>query len=185
MKKFLLSLFSLLYISFTVWYLHFADPTTNDGALSAIGRQHPVWFAIWGLYTFAVLFLLLAPLYRSIRRLPVCYGLLLPAGVGMALTVGCPFDGERHTLWLLHCIGSLTFSVCSGAAVFLCFCLRFSQGRYWQSASVLWAVLMFSDFVLLLIFKETGLIEAVPILVGVVLLNIAIYLRKKEGAYAA
>ena len=35
------------------------------------------------------------------------------------------------------------------------------------------------------IYKETGLIEAMPVLTGVVLLNIAIYQKEKVTAYAA
>ena len=41
------------------------------------------------------------------------------------------------------------------------------------------------DLILLLIYKETGLIEAMPVLTGVVLLNIAIYQKEKVTAYAA
>ena len=110
---------------------------------------------------------------------------MLPAGVGMALTVCCPFDFERHTLWLLHCIGSLAFSVLSGVAIFLCFLFSFKKGRFWQCATVFWAALMIGDLILLLIYKETGLIEATPVLTGVVLLNIAIYQKEKVTAYAA
>ena len=42
-------------------------------------------------------------MYNKQKRRGLCHGLVLPAGVGMALTVCCPFDFERHTLWLLHC----------------------------------------------------------------------------------
>ena len=38
---------------------------------------------------------------------------------------------------------------------------------------------MIGDLILLLIYKETGLIEAMPVLTGVVLLNIAIYQKRK------
>jgi hypothetical protein len=44
---------------------------------------------------------------------------------------------------------------------------------------------MIGDLILLLIYKETGLIEAMPVLTGVVLLNIAIYQKEKVTAYAA
>ena len=124
-------------------------------------------------------------MYNKQKRRGLCHGLLLPAGAGMALTVCCPFDFERHTLWLLHCIGSLSFSVLSGVAIFLCFLFSFKKGRFWQCATVFWAALMIGDLILLLIYKETGLIEAMPVLTGVVLLNIAIYQKEKVTAYAA
>ena len=44
---------------------------------------------------------------------------------------------------------------------------------------------MIGDLILLLIYKETGLIEATPVLAGVVLLNIAIYQKEKVTAYVA
>ena len=128
---------------------------------------------------------LLYTMYNKQKRRGLCHGLVLPAGVGMALTVCCPFDFERHTLWLLHCIGSLAFSVLSGVAIFLCFLFSFKKGRFWQCATVFWAALMIGDLILLLIYKETGLIEAMPVLTGVVLLNIAIYQKEKVTAYAA
>ena len=169
MKKIWISLISALYCGFTLGYMHFADPRTNAGALSTIGLDHPVLFALWGAGTYGVLYLLLYTMYNKQKRRGLCHGLLLPAGVGMALTVCCPFDFERHTLWLLHCIGSLAFSVLSGVAIFLCFLFSFKKGRFWQYATVFWAALMIGDLILLLIYKETGLIEATPVLAGVVL----------------
>ena len=81
--------------------------------------------------------------------------------------------------------GSLAFSVLSGGAIFLCFLFSFKKGRFWQCVTVFWAALMIGDLILLLIYKETGLIEAMPVLTGVVLLNIAIYQKEKVTAYAA
>ena len=46
MKKIWISLISALYCGFTLGYMHFADPRTNVGALSTIGRDHPVLFAL-------------------------------------------------------------------------------------------------------------------------------------------
>lgn len=110
--------------------MHFADPRTNAGALSTIGLDHPVLFALWGAGTYGVLYLLLYTMYNKQKRRGLCHGLVLPAGVGMALTVCCPFDFERHTLWLLHCIGSLAFSVLSGVAIFLCFLFSFKKDDF-------------------------------------------------------
>lgn len=105
-------------------------------ALSTIGLDHPVLFALWGAGTYGVLYLLLYTMYNKQKRRGLCHGLVLPAGVGMALTVCCPFDFERHNLWLLHCIGSLAFSVLSGVAIFLCFLIFSKNGRFWQCATV-------------------------------------------------
>lgn len=185
MKKVWISLLSVFYAAFTIWYMHFTDPRTNAGALSTIGLDHPALFAIWGVGTYAVLYLLLYTLYNRQNRRRLCRGLLLAAGVGMVLTVCCPFDFQRHTLWLLHCIGSLTFSTLSGIAIFLCFLFLSKKRRAWLCAAVFWAALLIGDFILLLIYKETGLIEAVPVLIGVALLNIAIYQKEKVTAYAA
>ena len=52
MKKIWISLISALYCGFTLGYMHFADPRTNVGALSTIGRDHPVLFALWGAGTY-------------------------------------------------------------------------------------------------------------------------------------
>lgn len=46
MKKIWISLISALYCGFTLGYMHFADPRTNAGALSTIGLDHPVLFAL-------------------------------------------------------------------------------------------------------------------------------------------
>ena len=83
----------------------------------------------------------------------------------------------------LHWIAG--FFRAQGVAIFLCFLFSFKKGRFWQCATVFWAALMISDLILLLIYKETGLIEAMPVLAGVVLLNIAIYQKEKVTAYAA
>lgn len=61
MKKIWISLISALYCGFTLGYMHFADPRTNAGALSTIGLDHPVLFALWGAGTYGVLYLLPIP----------------------------------------------------------------------------------------------------------------------------
>ena len=55
MKKIWISLISALYCGFTLGYMHFADPRTNAGALSTIGLDHPVLFALWGAGTYGVI----------------------------------------------------------------------------------------------------------------------------------
>ena len=65
MKKIWISLISALYCGFTLGYMHFADPRTNVGALSTIGRDHPVLFALWGAGTYGVLYLLLYTMYNK------------------------------------------------------------------------------------------------------------------------
>ena len=65
MKKIWISLISALYCGFTLGYMHFADPRTNAGALSTIGLDHPVLFALWGAGTYGVLYLLLYTMYNN------------------------------------------------------------------------------------------------------------------------
>ena len=122
MKKIWISLISALYCGFTLGYMHFADPRTNAGALSTIGLDHPVLFALWGAGTYGVLYLLLYTMYNKQKRRGLCHGLLLPAGVGMALTVCCPFDFERHTLWLFPCS--------AGWRSFCAFCFHSKKGDF-------------------------------------------------------
>ena len=109
MKKIWISLISALYCGFTLGYMHFADPRTNAGALSTIGLDHPVLFALWCRHS-GVLYLLLYTMYNKQKRRGLCHG-RRACRVGMALTVCCPFDFERHTLccctaldrWLFPC----------------------------------------------------------------------------------
>lgn len=77
MKKIWISLISALYSGFTLGYMHFADPRTNAGALSTIGLDHPVLFALWGAVTYGVLYLLLYTMYNKQKRRGLCHGLLL------------------------------------------------------------------------------------------------------------
>ena len=102
--------------------------------------------------------------------------LLAVAFLGMVLTVSCDFDYSKHTEYLLHCIGSLGFSIVTGVTVFLLFLLKRNY-----IFTVITAVMLVGDTVLLIIFKETALIELVPIIAGLIMLT-ADNLRKERRA---
>lgn len=156
----------------TLWLLHFENPWTNDGALSTIGLEHRILFAVWGVLTFAALTLAVFLGYRTFHKTKLYLPLLAVCGVGMALTVSCRFEYRYHTEYILHCGGSLAFSIVMGVTVFLLFLLGWKKHFIFQLFSILTAVIMITDGVLLGVFHETGLIEAAPILAGLVMLGI-------------
>jgi hypothetical protein len=91
----------------------------------------------------------------------------------MALTLTCDFDYNKYPQYLAHCIGSLAFSVIMGINVFLSFFLT----KKYLFASIS-AVILVLDLIMLIIFKETALIEIVPIFAGYIMLTIN---NLKEG----
>ena len=99
--------------------------------------------------------------------------LLFLSAIGMALTLTCDFDYNKYPQYLAHCIGSLAFSVIMGINVFLLF---FLTKKY--LFALISAVILVLDLIMLIIFKETALIEIVPIFAGYIMLTIN---NLKEG----
>lgn len=157
---------------YTLWYLHFDKPWTNDGAISSIGLAHRALFAVWGALTFAALATAVTLGYRTFHKTKLYLPLLATCGLGMVLTVSCRFEYHRHTEYILHCGGSLAFSVLMGVTVFLLFLLGWKKHMIFKIFSLLTAAIMLTDGVLLCIFKETGLIETLPIFAGYLMLGI-------------
>ena len=93
----------------------------------------------------------------------------------MILTLCCDFDYDIKIQYWLHCIGSMTFSIVSGITVFMLFLLK----RDYVLTSIT-GVILIADLILLLIFKETALIELMPIFAGYILLNIHNMRREKS-----
>lgn len=166
MKKFILMALSIVTMVYSLWYASLGGFIGNSGALSKIGLEHPILFALWGLLTYAALsFGILSGLKNLKPKLFIL--LLLIALIGIILTLCFDFDYNKHTQYLLHCTGSLTFSAVMGVTVFLLFFL--SKSYYLAAVS---AAILITDLILLIIFKETAFIELMPIFSGYIMLNI-------------
>ncbi len=157
--------------AYTVWYMHYGVPYKNEGALSKIGLTHHTEFLIWGILTFAVLALLITQAYRRYVKTKVYIPLLTLSAVGMALTLAFPFDYDIKPGYYFHCAGSLIFSIVTGATVFTLFALCYKKDRIFKIFTCATAVILLTDAVCLLIFKETGLIESVPVFAGYIMLG--------------
>ncbi|MCR5207280.1 MAG: hypothetical protein K6C14_02235 [Eubacterium sp.] len=166
MKKYSGALLSLVCIVYTVWYMHFGKPWTNAGALSTIGLRHRALFTVWGLLTLISLTTQIMTGYIRIGRLKTGAALMGTAAVGMALTLIFRFDYDIKPDYYLHCAGSLLFSAVTGVSVFLLFALKKEK-----TLAGLTALILTGDLICLLIFKETGLIEALPIIAGLIMLT--------------
>ena len=171
--------FTAIAIIYTIWYMHYGNPLTNDGALSKIGLEHRILFAIWGVATYSALAANIVLAYKRYTKTRVHIPLLIISGIGMTLTLGCRFDFDIKAEYYLHCTGSLLFSAIMGISVFLLFFLCRKRKRIFKVFMYLSGGLLLTDLVLLLIYKETGLIEAVPIVCGCIMLT-AINLRKGD-----
>lgn len=164
---------------YTIWYMHFGAPTQNAGALSKIGLTHPIYFAIWGVMTYTSLASGIIIGYKKHCKTKVYIPLLIVTGIGMALTLTCDFDFDKKVQYFLHCGGSLAFSVITGITIFTLFLLNYKKDNIFKIFTYITALILIVDFVLLLIYKETGLIEALPIFAGYILLS-TINLRREK-----
>ena len=172
-------LLCLVSTAYTIWYMHFAPPYKNVGALSKIGLEHPVYFAIWGVLTYFSLTLALTLAYKKYTKTKAYIPLLVVSGIGMALTLTNDFDFDKKVQYYLHCTGSLMFSAVTGITVFLLFLICFKKGAIFKIFTVASGVILTVDLICLLIFKETGLIEALPIFAGYIMLS-AVNLRREK-----
>lgn len=186
MKKYLLSTVSFFAVIFTIWYMHFGSLTENSGALSVTGLEHPVYFTIWGVLTFSGIYGNLLLAYK--KFLPTVhfqYFFLVLSAVGMVLTLSCDFDYSIYIQYILHCIGSLLFSISTGTCVFLLFFLNAKRNTVFTYFTWIIGSILIIDLILLLIFKETALIEAVPVLFALIILpilNFTEFFKDKEHA---
>ena len=89
------------------------------------------------------------------------------------------FDFDKKAEYYLHCAGSLTFSAITGITIFLLFLLNYKRNSLFKAFTYITAGVLIIDFVCLLIFKETGLIEALPIFAGYILLA-TVNLRREK-----
>lgn len=165
-KKIFCLLSVITAVIITICYLSVTGISGNESALSKVGLVHPVMFTLWGISTyFALAFNIHIGFSKTKYKLYI--PLLAVSLLGMILTLCCDFDYSVYPEYLAHCIGSLTFSAVTGITVFLLFILT----KNYISA-VICGVVLITDLVLLVIFKETALIEVVPVFAGYVLLLI-------------
>ena len=167
MKKLFCLLTSIIAAVYSIGYASIGGFVGNSGALSKIGLEHPVLFSVWGLLTYSALALNIVIGFRK-TKYKFYIALLIISLIGMLLTIGFDFDYDKHSEYMLHCIGSLTFSAVTGITVFLLFLLSKSY------------TLTISDLILLIIFKETAMIELMPIFAGYIMLCIHNLKKEKE-----
>lgn len=182
MKKALYSVLTAITIAFTIWYMHFGICYKNEGALSKIGLNHRIYFAIWGILTFVTLAIGICTNFKKHTKHKFYIPLLVISAIGMAMTLAFRFDFDIKPDYYLHCIGSLLFSVVMGVTIFLLYLMCYKKGKIFKVFCIFSGAILLADFVLLLIFKETGLIEVVPIFAGYIMLNTTLYRRERIEA---
>lgn len=161
-------------VAVTVYYLTFGGIKGNDSALSTVGLSHPILFSLWGISTYIALAFNIHIAFKK-TKFKFYIILLIISAIGMALTLTCDFDYDIYPQYLAHCIGSLAFSAVTGITVFLAFLLN---KKYILTA--ISGLILLTDLVMLLIFKETALIEIVPIFSGYILLLINNFDTRKD-----
>lgn len=184
MTKKILIITSLAAISLTLWLMHFGSITDNSGALSKTGLNHPVLFTVWGTITYIALHANTLYGLKKIKKLNKLFCTLSAfAGVGMLLTLACDFDYSLRIQYYFHCVGSLAFSAVTGIMVFILFLFQFNKNRFYRAFTIIIGLILFIDLILLIIYQETALIEAVPIIFGLIILPIFnFYIKDKEYA---
>ncbi|MDE5670807.1 MAG: hypothetical protein K2I14_05025 [Eubacterium sp.] len=186
MRKALIIAVSAIAVIFTLWYMHFGSLTENSGALSVTGLSHPVYFTIWGILAFCGIFSNLFLAYKQLLPKYRFQNLLFAmSAIGMILTLAFDFDYSLYVQYILHCFGSLLFSVSTAACVFLLFFLNFSKSKMFKIFTYIIGAVLIIDLGMLLIFKETALIEAVPVLFALIILpvlNFTSFFKEKEYA---
>ncbi len=188
MNKYIVLILSILAVFYTLWFMSFGSLTENSGALSKTGLAHPVLFIIWGILVFIALYWGIITLYRKLLPKNKVYIILtVLALLGMILTLSCRFDYSVKAEYYLHCAGSLTFSVATGVWVFLFYLLNSKKGAFYSVICTAVGVILIADLVLLLIFQESALVEAVPVIFGLIIIPITVFKvnAKKEKIYAS
>lgn len=187
MKKAILISLSVAALVYTLWYMHFGSLTDISGALSTIGLAHPVAFTIWGVLTFAALYSNILYAYAELsRKHKFQYFLCGASAIGMTLTLTCDFDYAKQTEYLLHCAGTIAFSVLTGICVFVLFLLNYKRSKLFSAFTYIIGAILIVDLIMLIIFKQNALIETVPVIFALITLPVMNFTNLfKEKAYAA
>lgn len=166
MKKFISVLSCVIAGVYSLYYASLGGYVGNKGALSKIGLEHPILFAIWGILTIIALdYNIILGFYKTKYKFQ--YILLSISLIGMIMTICFDFDYAKHSQYTLHCIGSLAFSIVTGVTVFLLFLLKKDY-----TFTIISGVILITDLILLIIFKETAVIELMPIFAGYIMMII-------------
>ncbi len=185
MKNTINCILSACAVAFTVWFMHFGEITTIEGALSKSGIIHPVYFAIWGVLTFSALYCNIFSLYRKNLSKNVLKRFTVPlsavASVGMAITLTCRFDKIYGFEYYLHCAGSLAFSIITSVVVFTYYLLNFKKHIFYGASTIIIGVLLITDLIFLIIYKQNALIEAIPILFALIIMPVTLLFIKDKN----
>lgn len=157
---------------YTISYMSMGVVYKNSGALSKIGLTHHLEFVIWGMLTLFALCFNIAAAYRRYTKTKIHIPLLIISFFGMVLTLCFDFDFDNKLDYYLHCAGSLTFSAVMGITIFILFLFNFNKSKMFKAFTIITGSILIIDLICLLIFKETALIETLPVFAGYILLNI-------------
>lgn len=184
MKIILNSLLSFCAIIYTLFYMSLNEITTNEGALSKTGLKHPVLFFIWGILVFAAIYSNIFSLSKIFFKITDLHIILAAASfVGMIFTLFFKFDYFLKVQYIMHCSGSLIFSVCTGIEVFITYLYGAKKNTFNTVLTVIIAVILITDLILLIIFKQNALIEAVPVIFALIAMPVTLVYNtiKKES----
>lgn len=185
MKRIIYTALSIISVIITIWLMHYGSLTENTGALSKTGLKYPITFVVWGIITYFALHLNIIYGLRRIGKVnKLFYSMSAIAGIGMMLTIFCDFDYSLRIQYYLHCAGSLTFSAITGILVFILFLYQFNIHTIYKIFTVIIGLILTIDMIMLIVFQETALIEAVPIIFGLITLPIFNFYIIKEKEYA-
>lgn len=165
MKLIINIILSICAISYTVYFMSLNDLTTNNGALSKTGISHPVLFFVWGILVYTALYTNIFSLADKFHKITNLHIILAVASfIGMLMTLIFKFDYSLKMQYLLHCSGSLIFSVFTGIEVFITYMYGFKKNTFNAVLTVIIALILITDLILLIIFKQNALIEGLPII---------------------
>lgn len=159
--------------------MRYGNPFDNSGALSKIGLTHKAEFIVWGILTLFALCFNLVTSYKKYTDAEFYIPMVAVASAGMVLTLAFDFDYDEKVQYFLHCAGSLTFSAVMGIAVFLLFLINYKKTGIFKIFTYVSGIILIIDFICLLIFKETAMIEVLPIFAGYIMLG-AVNLRREK-----
>lgn len=183
MKLIINALLSVLAVAYTVYFMSLNDLTTNNGALSKTGIIHPVLFFIWGILVYAALYTNIFSLANIFYKITEFHIILAVASfAGIILTLIFKFEYSLKVQYFLHCSGSLIFSVCTGIAVFITYLYGFKKSKFIAVLTVIIGLILLTDLVLLIIFKQNALIEGVPIIFALAVMPVTQALSNRKKA---
>lgn len=149
---------------YTAWYMQLGSIFENSGALSTIGLEHRLLFAVWGVLAQGAMIVNIETMYRSAGISLKFYKILLIAStVGIGMTLVFPFDYDLRAFYVLHCTGAFLFTGANSGAILAYFILRRKvHPAFWVLFGLGCAVLA-ASLILLLITKETAFNETLPL----------------------